>query len=122
LTWRKNMTRIIGKGIAFVLLAGSLAAAHEQSLHKGRATEGEVVSVSKDGLVMQTAKGNVSVTLSDSTTVERGDEKVLRDAIHAGDHVSVFGTTLATGELVAREIVIGGAHDHGSHTDGHHDE
>jgi len=116
------MTRVIGTGIAVVLLAGGLSAAHEQSLHKGRPTAGEVVSVSKDGLVMQTAKGNVSVTLSDSTTVERGDEKVLRDAIHAGDHVSVFGTTLATGELVAREIVIGSSHGHEGHTGGHHDE
>src|SRR2546422_8462749 len=113
------MTRVIGTGIAVVLLAGGLAAAHEQSLHKGRPTEGEVVSVSKDGLVMQTAKGNVSVTLSDSTTVERGDEKIARDAIRTGDHVSVFGTTLATGELVAREIVIGGAHHHDGHTGAH---
>jgi len=116
------MTRVIGTGIAVVLLAGGLSAAHEQSLHKGRPTAGEVVSVSKEGLVMQTAKGQVSVTLSDSTTVERGDEKVLRDAIHAGDHVSVFGTTLATGELVAREIVIGGAHDHDGDPGGHPDE
>jgi len=121
-TRRKNMMRIIGTGIAAVLLAGSFAAAHEQSLHKGHSTEGEVVSVSKDGLVMQTAKGNVSVTLSDSTTVERGDEKSARDAIHKGDHVSVFGTTLATGEVVAREIVIGGSHGHEGHAGGHHDE
>ena len=116
------MTRIIGSGIAAVLLAAGLAAAHEQSLHKGRSTEGEVISVSEDGLVMQTAKGNVSVTLSDSTTVERGDEKVARGAVHTGDHVSVFGTTLATGELVAREIVIGGSHDHEGHIGGHTDE
>ena len=102
-----------------LLLAGGLSAAHEQSLHKGRSTEGEVVSVSKDGLMMQTAKGRVSVTLSESTTVERGDEQVARDAIHTGDHVSVFGTTLATGELVAREIVIGGVHHHDGHTGAH---
>ena len=113
------MTRIIGIGIAVVVLAGGLAAAHEQSFHKGHPREGEVVSVSNDGLVMQTAKGNVSVTLSHSTTVERGDERVARDAIHTGDHVSVFGTTLASGELVAREIVIGGAHHHDGHTGAH---
>ena len=106
------MTRIIGTGVAVVLLAGGLSAAHEQSLHKGRPTEGDVASVSKDGLVVQTAKGKVSVTLLDSTTVERGDEKVARDTVHTGDHVSVFGTTLATGELVAREIVISGPDGH----------
>ena len=102
------MRRIVGTGIVVVLLAGGLAAAHEKSLHKGRSTQGEVVSVSKDGLVMQTTKGKVSVTLSESTVIERGDDKVARDALQAGDHVSVFGTTLATGELVAREVVIGG--------------
>jgi ribosomal protein S1 len=116
------MTRIIGSGIAAVLLAAGLAAAHEQSLHKGRSMEGEVVSVSEDGIVMQTAKGHVSVTLSESTTVERGDEKLARDAVHTGDHVTVFGTTLATGELVASEVVIGGAHDHDRHTGGHRDK
>jgi len=117
------MTRFIGTGIAVVLLAASLSGAHQQSLHKGRPTEGEVVSVSKDGLVMQTPKGRVSVTLSDSTTVERGDEVVARDAIHTGDHVSVFGTTLATGEVVAREILIIDSHGGSGHnTSGHHDE
>ena len=116
------MTRVIGTGIAVVLLAGVLAAGHVQSLHKGHPTEGQVLSVSKDGLVIETAKGNVFVTLSDSTTVERGDDKVAWDAIHTGDHVSVFGTTLATGELVAREIVIGDPHGHDGHTGGHPDE
>lgn len=115
------MTRIIGAGIALTLAVG-LSAAHEQSLHKGHPTEGEVVSVSKEGLTIQTARGNVSVTLPDSSTVERGDEKIARDAIRTGDHVSVFGTTLATGELVAREIVIGGAHDHDSHPGSHPDK
>ena len=115
------MRRMIRTAIV-VFLACGLAAAHEKSLHKGRAAEGEVVSASKDGFVMQTAKGKVRVTLSDSTTVERGDEKVLRDAIHAGDHVNVFGTTLATGELAAREIVIGGAHDHDGDPGGHPNE
>jgi len=102
------MRRMIRTAIV-VFLACGLAAAHEKSLHKGRAAEGEVVSASKDGFVMQTAKGKVRVTLSDSTTVERGDEKIGRDAIHVGDHVSVFGTTLETGEIVAREVLFGGA-------------
>ena len=115
------MTRMMATAFS-VLLGAGLAVAHEQSLHKGRATEGEVASVSKDGLVMQTPKGKISVTLSDTTTVERGDEKVGQDAIHPGDHVTVFGTTLATGELVAREVLLGGAHVHEKHDGGHHDE
>jgi len=31
--------------LACVLLAGSLASAHDASLHKGKATEGEIVSI-----------------------------------------------------------------------------
>ena len=116
------MTRIFRTGIAVMLLAGGLAAAHEKSLHKGHPTEGEVMSVSKDGLVVETTKGKVSVTLSDSTVFERGDDKVTRDVVHTGDHVSVFGTTLATGELVAREVMIGDSHGHEGHTGGHHAE
>ena len=114
--------RIGMTGIAVWVLAGGLAVAHEQRFHKGRPTEGEVVSVSKDSLVMHSAKGRVSVTLPDSIIVERGDQKVARDAIHTGDHVSVFGTTLATGELVAREVLIEGTKGHEGHPGGHHDE
>ena len=106
------MIRVVATGIAVVLLAGGLAAAHEKSLHKGHPREGQVVSISKDGLVMQTTNGKVSVALSGSTVIERGDDKVAWDAVQTGDHVSVFGTTLATGELVAREIVIGGGGHH----------
>src|SRR5437899_2371335 len=103
------MTHRIGTVIAALLLAAGFAAAHEQRFHKGHPTEGEVVSVSKDGLVMHTQKGSVTVALSESTMVERGNAKIGRDAIRVGDHVSVFGTTLPTGEVVAREIVVGGS-------------
>ena len=113
------MTRMKAMVIAVVLLAGGSAAAHEQRFHKGRATEGDVVSVSKDGLVMRTEKGSVTVTFQDSTRVERGDEKVDRDMIHEGAHVSVLGTTLASGELVAREVLIKAPHGHEGHVGGH---
>ena len=113
---------IFRTAIMMVLLAGGLAAAHDKSMHKGHPTEGEVISVSKNGLVVQTTKGKMSVTLSDSTVFERGDDKVARDVVHTGDHVSVLGTTLATGELVAREVMIGDSHGHDGHTGGHHTE
>ena len=109
------MAGTIRTTIALLALSAAIAVAREQRLHKGHATEGEVVSVSKDSLVMQTQKGTVSVTLSDATTVERGDGKVARDAIKKGARVSVFGTTLASGEVVAREVLIHAGH----HQEGH---
>lgn len=58
------------------------------------------------------------VTLPDEVKVERGDEAVSRSELKTGQHVSVFGTTLASGELMAREVIIHGAErDHG---EGHH--
>lgn len=109
------MHRAIVGGLVGLSLIASVAAAHEQSLHKGRPTEGEVVSVSEERLVLKTSKGTVPVTLSETTHVERGTGEATRKDIRQGDHVSVFGTTLASGEIVAREIVIhpaGGAGEH----------
>jgi len=84
------------------------AGAHEQSLHKGHPTEGRVASVSEKSLVVETDKGNVSVTLMDTTKIEGGDTPMPGREIRTGDHVSVFGTKLESGELVAKEII-----DHG---------
>ena len=94
------------------------ALAHEQSLHRGHPTEGRVASVSDQGLVVETEKGNLSVTLQDTTRIERGDTPVARTEIRPGDHVSVFGTKLETGELVAKEIIVDGA-EHGGHGEPH---
>lgn len=92
--------------IAAFVIAGGSAVAHEQSLHKGRPTEGRVASVSGNGLVLETDKGKVSVTLTDTTKMERDEKPIARKEIQTGDLVSVFGTKLETGELVAREIVV----------------
>jgi len=103
------MVRTILVGIvALLVAAGSIATAHEQSLHKGRATGGTVVSVLERGLVLETSTGKVSVTLSETTKIERGDRPIAREEIKKGDHVEVFGTKLETGELVAKEIIVHG--------------
>ena len=96
-----------------------IALAHEQSLHRGHPTEGWVTSVSDQGLVIETEKGNLSVTLQDTTRIERGDRPVARTEIRKGDQVSVFGTKLESGELVAKEIIVHGS-DHGG--GGHQEE
>ena len=109
------MMRTILVGIAALLVAaGSIATAHEQSLHKGRATGGTVVSVSERGLVLDTGAGNVPVTVSETTKIERGGAPVTREEIRKGDHVEIFGTKLETGELVAKEIIV-----HGPEAQGH---
>ena len=100
------MVRTTLGAIAAVLMAGGVAVAHEQSLHRGHPTEGRVASVSENSLVLETERGNVSVTLMDTTKMERGEKPTTRKEIQTGDRVSVFGTKLETGELVAREIVV----------------
>jgi len=101
--------RTILVGIAALVVAGgSIATAHEQSLHKGRATGGTVVAISERGLVLETAAGNVSVTLSETTKFERYDNPATKEDIRKGHYLEVFGTKLETGELVAKEIIVHG--------------
>lgn len=97
---------VAAEATAADLRADGIRLAHEQHLHKGHATEGEVVSVSPDGFKMRTAKGIVFVSVVDSTAIERGDERIGREAIKAGVRVSVIGTTLASGEIVARGVLL----------------
>ncbi len=91
-------------------------AAHDKKLHKGKATEGEIVSVSKNGFQVKTATGTVPVTFTEKTKFEHGKDVVDSSHVKAGDHVSVFGTKLASGELVGKEILLGSddAHAHGT--------
>ena len=101
--------------LAIALLAPSLAGAHDASLHKGKATVGEVVSVAAGKMELKTAAGPVSVTLNEKTKYEHGDKTVDISHLQKGQKVSVFGTKLPTGELVAREILIGAADSHAAH-------
>ena len=94
------------------LIAPSILKAHEPSKHKGKATEGEIVSVGGDRFEMKTATGNVTVTFSDKTKFEHGDQAATKDHLKKGEHVSVIGTKLASGELVAREVLLGASGSH----------
>ncbi len=91
-------------------------AAHDKKLHKGKATEGEITSVSNDRFEVKTAAGTVLVTFSPTTKFEHGDDVVDKSHLKAGEHVSIFGTKLPSGELVGKEILIGtpSSHEHGS--------
>lgn len=90
------------------------AFAHDKSLHKGKAVEGEVISVSGDSFQLKTEQGTSTVHLGDKTVIERGDSPADRAAIAPGEHVSVFGNK-TEGGVFAKEIVIGSGHPHAGH-------
>lgn len=93
---------------AVTCLNSSPAFAHDQSLHKGKATEGEIISVEANRFVMKTADGEKKVTLGEKTKIELGDSPGNRDDLKGGARIAVFGTKLPGGEIVAKEIVVQG--------------
>jgi hypothetical protein len=100
--------------LAWALVLGT-AGAHDAKLHKGKPVEGEIVSIDAAKLELKTAAGVIPVTLSAKTKYEHENQTVTRSHLKKGARVSVFGTKLATGEMAAREILIGGAADHADH-------
>ncbi len=108
------MYRIVTAAVLGILLTlASIGAAHEQSLHKGKPVEGEVTTVAGDTLTLETGATTLAVVLDDKTKFERGDQPAERSDVKRGVHLTIFGTRLATGELVAREVLIAGNHSEG---------
>jgi hypothetical protein len=107
----KSIERTVMKRFSTILLvavftvAGALA--HDKSLHKGKPTEGTISSVAGDRIELKTLKGNVNISLTSKTKIEHGNQVVDRTHLKTGDSISVFGTKLPSGELVAKEILIG---------------
>jgi hypothetical protein len=100
------MNRKLSIALLFaVLLAPSLARAHDPSKHKGKGTKGEIVSIAGDRIELKTPSGAQTVTIDDKTKFEKGREPAAKADLKKGDQVTVFGTKLATGELVAREVL-----------------
>lgn len=87
-------------------LTASAAYAHDASLHKGKPTVGKVVALSQNGVSLKTAKGDTMVTFQDNTKFERGNAQASSEDIQTGDQLTVFGTKLPNGELVAREVLL----------------
>jgi len=90
------------------LATAAVLNAHDPSKHKGRPTKGEIVSISEDRLELKTDKGTTKVLLTEKPKIERGDTVSSIADLKKGQQVTVFGTTLASGEVVAREIVVAG--------------
>ncbi len=83
--------------------------AHDPSKHKGRPVKGEILSVAQDRFELKTGKGTKTVLLSEKPKIENGDAEGSVADLKKGRQVTVFGTTLASGEVVAHEIVLGQA-------------
>ena len=103
------MNRMIAALFAVSLSLPAAALAHDASKHKGKPVHGEVASVTKDGIELKTTTGTVPVTFSSKTKFEHGDAVVDKTHLTKGAHIAVFGTKLPTGEMVAREVLIGAA-------------
>jgi len=88
------------------VLTGSPVYAHDASLHKGKPTVGTVESRSDKSISLKTATGTTTVTFQDKTKFERGDAQASLQEIQPGDRLTVFGTKLPSGELVAREVLL----------------
>ncbi len=88
------------------VLTGSAAYAHDASLHKGKPTVGTVESRSEKGVTLKTARGTTPVTFQDKTKFERGEAQASPQEIQPGDQLTVFGTKLPSGEMVAREVLL----------------
>ncbi len=88
-------------------LVGAIAVmAHDPSQHKGTPTKGEVLSIANDRIEVKTDKGVKTITVNGKTTFERGKTKASLSGFKKGDRVAVFGTMLASGEFIAKEVLL----------------
>ena len=108
-----GMTRLLAA--AFILSA--LCWAHDPKLHKGKQTTGVVAAVSDGSFDLKTGASTIKVTFDSKTKFEHGNAAVDKSHLKKGDNVSVIGTKLPTGELVAKEVLLGvGASHPASHS------
>ena len=73
----------------------------------GAFTSGEIISVTENGFVMNTQMGILKVTFSGDTKFECAAETA-QEFLRKGEQVRVLGTKYPSGNVVAREILIGG--------------
>ena len=94
------------------LIVPFAAEAHEPSKHKGKATQGQVVSAAADRLELKTKAGVKTVLITEKTKFERGNKAASLADVRKGASISVIGTTLASGEIAASEVLIPGSQSH----------
>jgi hypothetical protein len=103
-----RMKRITATIAAFLwLIVPAAVLAHDPKLHKGKPVDGEVTSIKGDRFELKTANGTVPVTFSSKTKFEHGNATVDKTHLTTGQKVKVFGTKLPSGDLVAKEVLLG---------------
>lgn len=100
---------ILAAFFAVTLLLPSTVMGHDAKLHKGKATVGEVVSMTRDQAEVKIASGTVKVKFNAKTKFEHSGQAVDQSHVQKGEHVTIFGTKLASGDLVATEVQMGNA-------------
>lgn len=106
--------------LAFTLWLAALGAlsawGHDPAQHKGKPLEGQVMEAGEGQFVLKTSTGEKTVIVSAETQYETSEGKASAAAVKKGAHVTVFGTILASGEMVAKEVIVGkpneGSHSH----------
>ena len=101
--------RLVLCTIALASLTPFRLGAHDPSQHKGKAITGEIVSLAEDRFELKTAGGRASVTFTSKTKFEHEGRPAGKSHLGRGERVSVIGTRLPTGEIVAREVLMGAA-------------
>jgi hypothetical protein len=104
---RNGMKRMNLTIVALGFMASAALWGHDARLHQANATTGEITSVSADSFDLKTAKGNFKVTYSTKTKFEHDGKAVDKTHLTKGTHAGVLGTKLPTGELVAKEVLLG---------------
>ena len=88
------------------IFGAAVIMAHDPSQHKGTPTKGEVLSIAGNRIELKTEKGVKTVALDEKVAYERGKAKASLSDFKKGDRVAIFGTTLASGEIVAKEVFL----------------
>lgn len=101
--------KLLATSILTGFMGAAVLMAHDPSQHKGTPTKGEVVSITGDRIQVKTEKGMKTIILNDKTTFERGKAKASLSDFKKGDRVAILGTTLTSGEIVAREVLLDSA-------------
>ena len=84
-----------------------MLSAHDGDDHKGTPTQGEIASMAADSFQMKTATGTVKVSINKDTVFEHEEKTVDKAHFTKGAKISVFGTKLPSGEIVAKQVVMG---------------
>lgn len=106
------MINVMYRFVAAAVLLAAAGWAHDPKLHKGPVTSGVVAAVSADSFDLKTKTATIKVTYTAKTKFEHGNAAVDKSHIKKGESVSVIGTKLPTGELVAKEVLLGVGDSH----------